>query len=375
MSSAPGPIPPGVEPIASSGAGAVFRPAGGAPSSELSALLRDGRVLNAEVLTGSTEGTMILAIGRHSVPAESELDLDPGARFQVLVEQNADGIVLRILAPPEGEDAILLRALRGVVGDERPLGELLGELLARLRGPGEALPELAPLLRALEGQAATPQGDPSALRTLLGSLGLGHEAALALLVGVRPSHEGFARLRNDLKALLLRAQGALEAAGGPPELHEAVTRALSGLEAEQLLNAAREKAGEPLILSFPFPDGERWATARLAVPSRRERNSGGADEREEPFRLTLGLELSQLGPVRADLALAPGMLSVRILVTSPELVRRIEPELANLRKRLGDGRRAVELAVRLGTGREATQGLEAFDIAFLRDHHIMNVAG
>jgi len=364
-----------VEPIASSGAGAVFRPTTGGASSELTALLRDGRVLNAEVLTGTTEGTVMLAIGRHSVPAESELDLDPGARFLVRVEQNASGIVLRILAQPEGEDALLLRALRGVVGEERPLGELLGELRAELRGRADALPELAPLLRALEGQAAPPQGDPNALRTLLASLGLGHEAALALLVGARAGHEVFERLRNDLKALLLRAQGALEAAGGPRELSEAVTRALSGLEAEQLLNAAREKAGEPLILSFPFPDGERWATARLAVPPRRERKPEHEDERDEPFRLTLGLELSQLGPVRADLALAPGFLSVRILVTSPELVRRIEAELASLRPRLGDGRRTLELAVRLGTGREATQGLEALDIAFLREHHMMNVAG
>src|SRR5262249_37051580 len=53
-----------VEPIASSGTGAVFRPTGGG-TSEAAALLRDGRLLAAEVLARNADGTLLLAIGRH----------------------------------------------------------------------------------------------------------------------------------------------------------------------------------------------------------------------------------------------------------------------------------------------------------------------
>lgn len=364
-----------MEPIAASGASAVFRPAGG-PSSEVSALLRDGRVLSAEVLARPGDSSVLLAIGRHTIPAESELALDPGARFLVRVEQGAEGVVLRLLGSSAVEEEALLAALRAVVGEERPVGEVLGELARALRaslGRGEPLPELRALAQALGALSAPPDGDPGALRTLLASLGLGHEAALAVLLGARGTHAALAKLRGDLKALLLGAHEAL-AGGEPSELRESVARALTSLEAEQLLNLAREKAGEPLVLSFPFPDGEAWATARLAVPSRRERE-GGAGEDEVPFRLSLGLELTELGPLRADLTLTPTQLALRLLVTRPEVAERLEGELSELRARLSGGRRAVELHVRLATPAETALGLDPLDIRYLRERHLMNVAG
>ncbi len=364
-----------MEPIASSGAGAVFRPTGGG-NSEVHALLRDGRVLKAEVLQPSANGSVLLAIGRHVIPAETELRLDPGARFLVLVEQGTQGAVLRMLAP-EGDQSALLRALRGVVGEERPLGAVLGELESALR-PAAGRAELAPELRALAqglAQLAPPAGDAGALRSLLGALGFGHEAALAALLGGRVGRAALEELRGDLKGLLLRAHSALEDAGpAPSSLREAIARALTCLEAEQLLNLARERAGEPLLLSFPFPDGAGWSTARLAVPARRE----GEQQREAdgtPFRLALGLELSNLGPLRADLTLTPSLLSVRLLVTRAEVARRIEGELAVLRARLGGGQRAVELRVRIATPAETELGLMPLDTRYLRDHNLMDVVG
>lgn len=364
-----------MEPIAASGAGAVFRPTGGG-GGEVNALLRDGRVLKAEVLEPSVNGSVLLAIGRHVIPAETELRLDPGARFLVLVEQGTQGTVLKWLAP-EGDQTALLRALRAVVADERPLGAALGELARALRPtPGaELAPELRELARGL-AQFARPVGDAGALRSSLGALGLGHEAALAALLGGRVGRAELEELRGDLKGLLLRAHGALEGAG--PEqagLREAVARALTGLEAEQLLNLARERAGEPLLLSFPFPDGAGWSTARLAVPARREREHEERETEDAPFRLALGLELSNLGPLRADLTLTPSLLSVRLLVTRADVARSIEGELAALEARLCVGQRAVELRVRIATPAEAELGLLPLDTRYLREHNLMDVVG
>mgnify|MGYP001263647250 FL=1 len=365
-----------MEPIASSGAGAVFRPSGGG-STEIAALLRNGRVLSAEVLSPPGDGTVLLAIGRHSIPAESNLRLDPGARFLVRVEQGAEGVVLKMLAAGGGQDEALLSALRGVVG-ERPLGEVLGELGRALRaalGRSDLPPELRTLGQALAALAVVPEG-ASALRTLLGTLGLGHEAALASLLGGRAGQEELARLRGDLKSLLLRAHTALHGgAGAQRELNEAVARALTTLEAEQLLNLAREKSGEPLVLSLPFPDGDGWTTARLAVPSRSERESAEAGGDEVPFRLSLALELTNLGPLRADLTLVRGFLSLRLLVTSPAVAARIESGFSGLRERLSGARRALDLQVRLVSPAETALGFEPLDIRFLREHHLMNIAG
>ena len=365
-----------MEPIASSGAGAVFRPTGSG-ASDVQALLRDGRVLKAEVLQHTAEGTVLLAIGRQTIPAETELRLDPGASFLVRVEESAQGIVLRALAPEDGESA-LLRALRAVVGQGREFGPALGEL-GRMLGTGKA-PELAPELRALalrlaEVLSGTP-ADGAGLRALLPALGFGHEAALATLLGARAARGTLDELRGNLKALLLRARAVLEGAG--PErapLRDSIERALASLEAEQLLNLAREKAGEPVVLSFPFPDGDGWATARLAVPPRGEREEAPRGEGEAPFRLSLGLELSNLGPLRADLTLARGVLSLRLLVTRADVVSRVERALAELRARLGGAGRAVDVQVRRATPAETALGLDPLDIRYLRERHLMNVAG
>jgi hypothetical protein len=362
-----------VEPIASTGAGAVFRPASGA-GSEVLALLREGRLLRAEVLPPGPGGTVLLAIGRHVIPAETDVRLDPGARFLVLVEHAGEGVVLRVLVP-EGNEAALLRALRGVVGEEPRLGEALGELGRALREAGESelAPELRSLAQGLAAQLGRPAGSADALRARLLALGLGHEAALAALLGARSARPALAELRGDLKALLLRARGAAGNAGserGGPGA--AVARALASLEGEQLLNLARERSGEPLLFSFPFPDGDRWVTARLAVPARHRDGEGRAGE-EAPFRVVLGLELSSLGALRADLTLTPSLLSVRLLVTRAEVALRIEAERSGLRTRMGDGRRAVELQVRIGTAAEAEEGLLPLDTRYLREHNLMDV--
>ncbi len=370
-----------MEPIASSASGAVFRPSAGG-SSELTALLRHGRVLSAEMLSNPGDGTVLLAIARHTIPAESDLRLDPGARFLVRVEQSAEGVLLKLLSAEAAPDDALLGALRAVVGEERPLGEVLGELGRALRaahGRAELPPELRALAQSLGALAARPDGDAGALRTLLGSLGLAHEAGLAaLLLAGRAGQEVLERLRGDLKAQLLRAQAALAgltSGTAPAELGEAVTRALTSLEAEQLLNLARERAGEPLVLSFPFPDGEGFATARLSVPPRREQRQQESGAGEVPFRLSLALELTRLGPLRAELVRTRARISVRLVVTRPAAAARLEAGLDELRARLGGAAQALDLGVRLATPDEAAQVFDPLDIAYLREHHLLNVAG
>src|SRR5688572_12935007 len=144
---------------------------------------------------------------------------------------------------------------RAVVGEERPLGETLGDLARALRtalAGGESAPEARALAHALAAHgaahAASPALDGAGLRALLASLGLAHEAGLALALE-SGRRGGLGALRDDLKARLLRLLDA-QGAGATP-LREAVGHALASLETEQLLNLARERGGEPVVLSFP----------------------------------------------------------------------------------------------------------------------------
>jgi hypothetical protein len=131
------------------------------------------------------------------------------------------------------------------------------------------------------------------------SSGLRYEAALAgaLIQGITPGN--LSQLRTNLKSRLLKAVAKLERGAA----RSALSSALAGLEAEQVLNVARQAAGDALIWSFPFPDMDGWTTARLAMhgtsPGEAEPGQGpghGADE----TRLSLGISFSQLGPIRVE---------------------------------------------------------------------------
>jgi hypothetical protein len=362
-----------VEPISSSAAG-VFRTTPGASNSEGAGLLRDGRIVQAEVLSQRADGTLVLAIGRHTVPAESELRLDVGARFAARVEAEGAEVVLRYLVEPAGDGGELLRAGRAVVGEGRALGELLFEAAEALRTAAatrELPPALARLHGALLGQVFDPARGGDGLRELLFAAGLAHEATLAAVLAGRAGRPELERARADLKALLLLG---FDAAEGEPAVREALARALDGLETEQLVNLARERTGEALVFSFPVADGGRWATAHLLLPERRAQEDS-EEESARSQRLTLGVELSALGPVRADLTLTPATLFVRVTLVEPRVLAALEAVRAPLVRALAGQGRAVELQLRLGTPAEAEQGLRPLDATYLQDHHLMSVDG
>jgi hypothetical protein len=364
-----------MEPVAPKNPAIAIRPVSGGAPIELADLLRDGRVLAGEVLQSLADGSVVIGIGRHKVPADTHLRLDPGQHFLFQVAAAGEQVVLRVLGPGGGEDGDFWRFLRQVIGEDRPLGELLHELATRVRAelerPGHALDALSRLLASLEHAATLPQGGAD-LGSLLLRSGQGYEAALlaAAVRGVSP--ELLDELGRHLKGELLRALADLP--DGP--LKEAVARALAGIEAEQLLNLARAHSGEAQVLSLPLPDADGWTTARLCIPARRERRQGAAEEEEDaPQRLVLGVSFSRTGPLRVDLIATREALAVRILAQRPELVERLRADSAGLAVQLGRGGRTVRLSVGAGTAEEVAVGSRLFDIALLCDHHVMDVSG
>ena len=364
-----------MEPLAASTAAAILRPAA-AFHAELSAVLRDGRVIAGEVLQSSGDGMVTLALGRHRVPAETRLLLDPGQHFLFQVEDDGGELVLRILGGGDPIEVQLLQALRRVVGEDRSVGELLSELAARLRAElasaGSERSALERLLDALPRHAHRAGEDGAALRALFLRSGLRFEAMLAAAVRAGITPEVLERLRTDLKAELLRVLGRLDE--GP--LREAVARALTAIEAEQLLNLARQRAGEPIVWSFPVSDVAGWTTAQLQILPREHRGRGAETRQDEHTqRIVLDVRFSELGPIRAELVFDEDALAVRLLVTSPELVARLQTDFAELAERLGDGRRTVQLFARVGSPEEIEASHRPLDIRFLREHHLMDVSG
>lgn len=175
-------------------------------------------------------------------------------------------------------------------------------------------------------------------------------------------------LQSDFKARLVEwlEQGATGAQ------REAGEHALRALEAEQLRNVARQHLNEPLHIGFLVPDAELPASAHLLVPPRREGHAPSVDSGEGE-RITVGVEYSRLGAVRAEILLQKDRLQVRLSASSAEATEILRRDLDQLAVELGAGRRTVGLAVVQREGEDAE--LIGKDLAYLREHHLMDLSG
>lgn len=456
----------------------------------LTAVLREGRTVAGEVLQTLDGKSVLIGVGRHRVPADSQVELKPGDRFLARVEQSAEGTVLKVLGGKSGAESNLLVALRSVVGNDLPAGELLDELggaLKRAIARGEdGDGKLAKLMKSLGEHVFVPGANGEELRRLLAQSGLDHEAIMTELAnkpeagksgamlqdlagklfdalrgalsaaGVNLSKEVLAKLRAQIEGIVGEVAESLErgasheslkrgltarmntllgslpegpareallgslpgtlanvlGSGSPTQLaqalmkaisgeadlrmlennlkaqlltalsevgegsqKQAIQRALAGIEAEQLLNVARKEFSEGWHLSLPIPDGDHHATANLFYRDSQEQGEDGEHDEHELQRMTLTVDFSRIGPLRAELGVRDDLVALRLVVTKPEVATAIEGGIDELTEKLSLGGREARVAVILGTPEDAAVDALNQNIRWLQEHHLMDLKG
>jgi hypothetical protein len=358
-----------VDPLSSSSAvGPILRTLQ-AGRAELSAVLKLGRVIVAEVLETRERGNLVLSIAGQRVLAKAPTDFQPGRAFLATVESESPDVVLRLVPEARSADVELVEALRAAVAEEVPHGRVLVELarevralLVRVREPERAA--LAQLAAALEELVVDAGTDGPELAMKLRSSGLFLESKLAR----GESIEG------DLKSLLLRVRADLPE--GPARAQ--IERALRGLEAEQLLDVARMRSGDPTHASLPIQDGVGWSTVQLWIDpdARREQREDGAEQNHASSRrVRLAVDFSNVGPVRADLRLVDGRLAVRFVVEEPEIAARMRADLPLLEADLAIDGREPQIAIALESDDCASHAAEPSDVRFLIEHPLVDLEG
>ncbi len=344
----------------------------GALRQELADLFRSGRVLAGIVLEAPSTGGVLLGIGPHRVLADTQVELEVGRHLLLRVASEKNGVVLDVLGGGEALESALLRMLRGVLGDDRPVGELLHDLAVSLRAAGgERETRLGGFLAS---HVFEPGAGGEALKALIESNGLGYEGALraALSQGNRPLEpQTLSALLENLKARLL---AELESSS-PGPLREAVSRALAGLEAEQLLNLARREAGEPLHFSFPVPDGAQWTTAHVFWRPKQGDGGEGDSSGGETRHVSVGVSFQSVGPIRIDVWMRAEGTSLRIFTEREDVAERIRADLPLLGESLARGGRPVQIVVGVAAPEVVELEHGSMDIRYLREHHLMDVSG
>ncbi|MFT7484585.1 MAG: hypothetical protein ACI9F9_000425, partial [Candidatus Paceibacteria bacterium] len=189
-------------------------------NADLSAVMREGRVVAGEVLQTLDGKSILIGIGTHRVPADSSVDLQPGERFLARVEKGADGTVLKVLGSHGDTEPRLAVALRDVVGEDRPVGKLLGDLASKLRsaidsGSGSR-EDMKGLFEKLGKHVYLPGAKASDLRAMLARSGLDFEALLmAEASGGKAAVQLNRVLGKLVNQLIAKLQGLWQGAGVP----------------------------------------------------------------------------------------------------------------------------------------------------------------
>jgi flagellar hook-length control protein FliK len=318
--------------------GHVFQP--GSSGAELQTLIaRSGMHYEAALLAYALKGSS---------------GLSPGEELQALAKKLAGELALaasQVQGPLEP-------AAIGALGEQ--LRRQLEGFLRTRRGRGQ-------------GRAAIAAGLESALVQIVGGRSSDLNARIAQLISDSALLEVLARedagLSGNLKAQLLAALEGLPEGAGKTVLE----RALAGIESEQLLNVARKESSEGLHLSIPIPDGERWATAHLFYREGDEQSDREAGE--NMVRLTLAVDFSRLGPLRAELGITRDDLALSIAASREEIAVRLRTDLEALAESLAREGRTVRVSVRTGGQEELAADRLAHDVRWLRENHLLDCEG
>jgi len=224
-----------------------------------------------------------------------------------------------------------------------------------------------------QGRAAIAAGLEGVLVQIVGGRNPQLNARIAQLIADSALLEVLARedagLAGNLKAQLLSALEGLPVGAG----RDALERALAGLESEQLLNVARKESSEGLQLSIPVPDGDRWATAHLFY--REGDDQDGRESGESMVRLTLAVDFSRLGPLRAELGITRDDLALSIVTSREDTAVRLRTDLEALAESLAREGRTVRVTVRTGGPDEVAAERLAHDVRWLRENHLLDCEG
>ena len=351
----------------------MLEPAVSLSGNRATTALRAGEILIARVEGFLGGGKVRLDIGGgRLVLAETSLNVQVGETVRVRVETPPGLIHLQAQSPDSsarpaqsvaGALKTLLSGGRTAAGLAPQLQELaaeLGRLASRLDTAGISqktlLPGLTEQIQSItkaiqmfdvrlkaEGLAGLDRKlDGVAVKEFIENSGLFLEARLAAGKDVS----------QDLKALLLKLRAALELLQNPgkvvqgrlPTGSSGDIQALAGslrlatgaeigdLESKQAMNLMAQDSGTSTTISIPLT-GE-FSKSELIISEEKEEKKEGRKKTLKRYRVTLSLDMSRLGHIRADAVQHGKSLAIGFAVKDDKTYRLVESHLEKLRAQI-----------------------------------------
>lgn len=286
-----------------------------------------GKILQAKVLDWSPKGTAQLLINGRTISAQTPMILKPGQDVELKVIQERDSVVLKLVSPAKKLSTPQISSLVSLFAKRGSIEEIAGKRTGPVR---DLLYDMA---------LKSGKSDRDFLPRLIEKSGLMWEKKVDTALQISKSQDvikaGLDQLiKNDLKAGVIKQFSASAAGGaeGPRSQPSGITGAfLEALESFQLLNQNTSESGR-FLLPFPVFSEGAFQFGQLLVDTGSHSSKNKGDKESRLIRISFLLNMTQLGPLRADFSVLKKNITGRFLLNDKptcDYVEAMLPELAN----------------------------------------------
>lgn len=286
-------------------------------------LFTKDQIVQAKVLNLLPRGNARLLINNRTVTAKTSLLLKPGEEIQLKVLEQKEAVVLKLVSPVQKMTTSQVSSLIRFFSGNESMTDI-----GRINIPG--VKNLLYELSLKSGEA-----DKDFLPKLIEKSGMSLENKMAKLIQGQPSlpelNKGLSLLLNqDLKAMIRNE--LLSAGSNHPENLNAAASFSETLENFQLLNHQSAESGR-FLLPFPVFSENVFRFAQLFIDTGgKKRNDEGPSDKL--IQISLLLDMSSLGLLRADFSVLKKEISGRFLLKDEEICQYFRSMIPELKERL-----------------------------------------
>lgn len=306
--------------------------------------LSQNQIVKAEVLESPSLGRALLLINGRQVQAKTAGNLIKGMVLSLKVEQSTPVPVFQVIGM-KSADANPVNISTILASITENLWEFMDK---NMSSQGISRQEAALFRKLMHDLSyglftkSDSKPDPDMLKILIDKLGFNWESKmLAALKNKTNTHDKafFDHLeklvKTDIKGLVSRFLSLEQGKG------TAFKRFLSTMDNIQLLNHLGLEQDKKIFLPVPmqFSDGLFNIGQLLIQLPRKHRDEdepGTPEMGKKPFSITFLLEMSNLGPVRAELIAKDDQIEGRFLLADQESKSFVEKHLASFVNRIND---------------------------------------
>jgi len=306
----------------------------------------------ARVIKSIDNNTVVFSVKGEAIQAKVSSNIQEGRVVFLEKLKPGPSPEFRVIQPDIAQNVRTLAALAQAEGGAGAFPKLIGmmsKILQNVKSNGDEIkqlpePRLEKLMQVIERIALkSDEVKPDFLNNLVKDGGLSWEKKLAELALNPENMQGVIETQDDIKELILDLLS--DSSSLSPEVGKTLESALGSLENLQVMNKISTSEAGVFFLPFPIMFNGSFTFGQIFFDMPEESQ---AENREKPFRVSLILNMTEIGKLRADVSFLKKKISGTVIVSSAETKDLFAENLGDLENSLlAMGFDAADFSVRI----------------------------